>query len=73
MTKDDVRDQIAAVLDIPATEIADDDNLLDHGLDSVRVMSLVESWRAGGASVAFVDLAETPTVEAWTELLSRSS
>ncbi|MEU4804688.1 phosphopantetheine-binding protein [Actinosynnema sp. NPDC023587] len=73
MTKDDVRDQIAAVLDIPAVEIADDDNLLDHGLDSVRVMSLVESWRADGASVAFVDLAETPTVEAWTELLTRRS
>ncbi|MBW4716869.1 phosphopantetheine-binding protein [Saccharothrix obliqua] len=71
MTKDDVRNQIAAVLDIAPAEIADDDNLLDHGLDSVRVMSLVESWRANGASIAFVDLAETPTVAAWADLLSR--
>ncbi|GAA3883336.1 hypothetical protein GCM10022243_55050 [Saccharothrix violaceirubra] len=66
-----MRAGIAAVLDVPASDIADDDNLLDHGLDSVRVMSLVEGWRAGGAEVAFVDLAENPTVEAWTALLSR--
>ncbi len=71
MTKDDVRNRIAEVLDIPAADIADDDNLLDHGLDSVRVMSLVETWRADGASVAFVDFAETPTVEAWATLLTR--
>ncbi|MEU5691922.1 phosphopantetheine-binding protein [Actinosynnema sp. NPDC020468] len=69
MTTDEVRSRIAQVLDIPESEIADDDNLLDHGLDSVRVMSLVEAWRAAGATVAFVDLAETPTVEAWAKLL----
>ncbi|MBB5960609.1 bifunctional isochorismate lyase/aryl carrier protein [Saccharothrix tamanrassetensis] len=70
-SRDRVRERIAAQLDIPPEVIADDDNLLDHGLDSVRVMALVESWRADGARVSFADLAESPTVRAWTDLLTR--
>lgn len=71
-TTDRVRAQIADLLEIPATDIADSDDLLDHGLDSVRVMTLVETWRAEGAEVSFVDLAETPTVEGWSRLLDRA-
>ncbi|PPK62590.1 phosphopantetheine-binding protein [Actinokineospora auranticolor] len=70
-TTDQVRAQIAELLEIPASEIADDDNLLDHGLDSIRVMTLIETWRDHGTELAFADLAETPTVTAWTTLLQR--
>lgn len=33
-------------------------------------MSLVEKWRAEGARISFVDLAERPTLRQWAELLT---
>ena len=39
-------------------------------MDSVRVMSLMEKWRADGAETDFADLAENPTVHAWVALLN---
>ncbi|HEX5741862.1 MAG TPA: phosphopantetheine-binding protein [Pilimelia sp.] len=70
MELDEVRAAVAAALEVTPGEIGYDDDLLDHGLDSVRIMSLVESWRAGGRDVAFADLAEEPTVRAWAALLA---
>lgn len=54
-----VRAQVLALLDEP---VADDDDLIDAGLDSVRVMGLVEQWKAEGRDVDFTDLAADPTV-----------
>ncbi|GAA3046478.1 phosphopantetheine-binding protein [Actinokineospora globicatena] len=68
MTPDDIRTQVAALLEVPPTTLADHDNLLDHGLDSIRVMSLIETWRATGTDLTFADLAETPTIAAWSTL-----
>jgi aryl carrier-like protein len=67
-----MRADVARSLDEPAEGIADTDDLLDRGLDSIRLMSLVESWRGEGAEVSFVDLAEEPTLQAWARLLTRS-
>lgn len=71
-TTDRVRAQIADLLDIPPSDIADSDDLLDHGLDSVRVMTLVETWREEGTEISFLDLAETPTVKSWAHLLDQA-
>lgn len=63
---------IAAVseqLEIPATEIRLDDDLLLLGLDSVRLMTLVGKWQAYGANVSFEDLAEAPVLEVWLDKL----
>lgn len=68
MSVDDVRAQVAEVLEEPAADIGDHDDLLDRGLDSIRLMGLVERWRELGITVSFVDLAETPTVAAWAKL-----
>ncbi|RJL31016.1 isochorismatase [Bailinhaonella thermotolerans] len=46
-----------------------DENLVDWGLDSIRLMTLVERWREEGVEVAFEDLAENPTLTGWAELL----
>ncbi|MFD7098850.1 phosphopantetheine-binding protein [Streptomyces xanthophaeus] len=64
-----VRD-VADVLYAEPAEVLVDESLLDQGLDSIRLMTLVERWRAEGAHVTFVDLAERPTLRAWAELLS---
>ena len=56
LTFDEVRSDVAELLYEDPSEIAEDENLLDFGLDSVRIMSLVERWRQRGAEVTFADL-----------------
>ncbi|WP_030682957.1 phosphopantetheine-binding protein [Streptomyces sp. NRRL B-1347] len=66
-----IRADVAELLDCDPAEIAPDDNLMDHGLDSVRIMTLIERWRAAGAAaVEFPDLAERPELGHWTALLT---
>lgn len=55
----DVRAQVLALLDEPAE---DDENLIDAGLDSIRVMGLIEDWKERGHDVTFADLAADPTI-----------
>lgn len=65
-----IRQDVADVLGEDPADIPDDESLVDHGLDSVRLMSLVERWRREhGVEISFVDLADRPAVEAWAALL----
>ncbi|MFI5771616.1 phosphopantetheine-binding protein [Streptomyces sp. NPDC051658] len=66
-----VRADVAELLDCDPAEIAPDENLVDLGLDSVRIMALVGRWRAAGAvALEFPDLAEQPELAHWTTLLT---
>ncbi|WP_017149594.1 isochorismatase [Bacillus bingmayongensis] len=65
-----VREQVAELLRESLADIGDDEDLLNRGLDSVRIMSLVEKWRQKGVEVTFADLAERPTIYDWFNLLS---
>ncbi|MGB3438563.1 MAG: phosphopantetheine-binding protein [Actinophytocola sp.] len=67
---DPLRDQIAEILDLPADSIGDQDNLMDHGFDSIRMMAMVEELRATGTEVNFMELAEDPTLANWRRLLT---
>ncbi|AUX43228.1 isochorismatase [Sorangium cellulosum] len=67
---DRLRDDVAELLEQPAAAISDRENVLDLGLDSIRLMTLVERWRGAGIEVTFVELAELPTLAQWWELLS---
>ncbi|WP_223839036.1 acyl carrier protein [Saccharopolyspora pogona] len=42
LTADQIRLDIAQVLDLPDEMLTDDAQLLDHGLDSLRLIKLVE-------------------------------
>ncbi|MFI8367905.1 phosphopantetheine-binding protein [Streptomyces sp. NPDC085479] len=64
---------VADVLYVDAEEIDPDESLLDQGLDSIRLMALVETWRADGAVIGFVELAERPTLKEWAALLGQPS
>lgn len=73
LTRESLRDLVLARLPAemqhePPTE---DDNLLDYGLDSLAVMGLVEEWRQQGVVVELAELARTPTLAHWWDLLSR--
>ncbi|MFF9899637.1 MULTISPECIES: phosphopantetheine-binding protein [Streptomyces] len=66
-----IRADVAELLDCDPSEIEPEENLIDLGLDSVRIMTLIERWRAAGATtVEFPDLAERPELAHWTALLT---
>lgn len=66
LSREQIVADIAALLDVSPDELTDDTNLLDAGLDSIRLMSLVEKWRAAGSPGAdFVNLASEPVVGVW--------
>ncbi|MGI5380830.1 phosphopantetheine-binding protein [Streptomyces sp. CA-251387] len=65
-----LRQDVAAVLGVMPAFIAADVPLMEQGLDSIRLMTLVERWRAAGAAVTFADLAERPTLNEWSALLT---
>ncbi|RKN38999.1 phosphopantetheine-binding protein [Streptomyces hoynatensis] len=76
LTRRLIREDVARALgedpDEPgdAWEFGDEENLLDLGLDSVRLMSLIARWRREhDVEVSFADLAERPSVAAWAALL----
>ncbi|HLU97504.1 MAG TPA: phosphopantetheine-binding protein [Thermobifida alba] len=73
LTEERVRADVARLLGEPADTIDADENLLDRGLDSVRLMSLIEAWRRDGVHADFADLAEEPTITAWLARLSDQS
>ncbi|MFJ5228724.1 phosphopantetheine-binding protein [Kitasatospora sp. NPDC088391] len=72
---DTLRAEIADLLGEAPEDIHDEDDLRDLGLDSMRLMHLVETWRARGARVEFADLADLdgpPTLLAWSAHLTRA-
>ncbi|MFW0794706.1 phosphopantetheine-binding protein [Gordonia sp. CPCC 205515] len=74
LTRDRIIGDIAEILQVDSSEIADDTNVLDFGLDSVRLMSLIERWRAAGAEKAdLVALASDPVVGAWVRELTEEA
>lgn len=65
-----LRARILPLLD-ESDEPMDDENLVDYGLDSVRMMALAARWRKVHGDIDFVMLAKNPTLDAWWALLSR--
>jgi bifunctional isochorismate lyase/aryl carrier protein len=72
LTLQHVRQQVAELLGESSSDIDDNEDLIDRGLDSIRIMSLVETWRSKGANITFVKLAEGPRISAWWNLLASS-
>ena len=65
-----VRADVGRLLGCDGATIDPEEDLLDRGLDSVRLMTLVERWRAAGlGGVEFADLAERPRLSSWVDLL----
>ncbi|MFH8990449.1 phosphopantetheine-binding protein [Streptomyces sp. NPDC017940] len=70
LTLEQLREDVADVLGEEPVDVPLDEHLGDHGLDSVRLMTLVGGRRETyGVEVALTDLAERPAVAAWAALL----
>ncbi|MFC0217793.1 phosphopantetheine-binding protein [Pseudochelatococcus lubricantis] len=66
-----MRADIARIIGEDASEIGDDDSLIDLGLDSIRAMALVQRWSDLGVKLDFAQLAEKPTLARWWAIASR--
>ncbi|MDQ0792600.1 phosphopantetheine-binding protein [Streptomyces sp. B1I3] len=74
LTRELIRADVADSLGEDPADIPVDENLLDYGLDSVRIMALLGRWRRDhGVRADFADLAEQPSVESWAALLGAVS
>lgn len=71
LTIDTLRADVAAALHETPEDIGYDDNLLDLGLDSMRVLSLVLKWGKSGIALEFSDLAEHTTLNGWWGVVER--
>ncbi|AKF81791.1 bifunctional isochorismate lyase / aryl carrier protein [Myxococcus fulvus] len=69
LTRQQIRADVAEMLQQSVQEVGEDANLLELGLDSIRLMSLVERWRSYGFESSFVELAERPTLTEWYSML----
>lgn len=71
---DRLRADIADMLESDPDTLADDDNLMDFGLDSMRAINLAMRWEEAGIPLDLTDLAEAPTLrDLWALLLERQA
>jgi aryl carrier-like protein len=70
-TIEQMRADIADVLQEGVESIVAGENLVDVGLDSIRIMTLAERWSAPGARIEFEDLAAYPELNHWREVVGR--
>ncbi len=70
LSLESMRADIARMLRESPADIRDDDDLMDLGLDSMRLMKLAAQWREAGARLEFADLAVEATLAQWWALVA---
>ncbi|MGV9712554.1 non-ribosomal peptide synthetase [Gordonia sp. NPDC003424] len=70
---DEVRARVAEILGMTPDEIDDGINLIEMGLDSIRMMTIAGEWQQRGHQLNFADLAAEPTIAAWVALLDNTA
>lgn len=72
-SKEQLRAVVLPMLDEDSDDLLDSENLVDYGLDSVRMMALAARWRQVHGDIDFIALAKNPSIDGWWALLSRES
>lgn len=67
---ENIRAEVAELLGVDVDAVQPGNNLISQGLDSIRIMTLAGRWRRQGIAIDFATLAEQPTIDAWTRLVS---
>ncbi|MDX3934021.1 phosphopantetheine-binding protein [Stenotrophomonas sp. SAM-B] len=71
LTLERMRADVAGMLGEAPEDIQDDENLMDLGLDSMRVLGLVLAWGNTGIPLEFSHLAEHATLGGWWTVVQR--
>ncbi len=71
LTLERMRADVAGMLGESPEDIQDDENLMDLGLDSMRVLGLVLAWGNTGIPLEFSHLAEHATLGGWWTVVQR--
>ncbi|WP_448956193.1 phosphopantetheine-binding protein [Labrys neptuniae] len=68
--EDEIRRELAKVLDIAGEDVPAEANLIGFGLHSLAIMALVGPLsRLAGARLDYADLAGVPSLTAWSALV----
>lgn len=70
-TLERMRADVARVIGEPADEIGLDDNLMDWGLDSMRLLSLVIDWNQAGLTLDISELGQHTSLNGWWGLVQK--
>lgn len=71
VTLDKMRADIAEMIGEEPEAVGLDDNLMDLGLDSMRLMNLILIWQEAGIDLEFGAFAERFTLRAWWEAVEQ--
>ncbi|MCF4007355.1 phosphopantetheine-binding protein [Corynebacterium uropygiale] len=68
-----LRARVAELLEISPEEIDPDEELMDQGLDSVRLSEVLRFLRGHGVDLDYADLIEDTSLSAWEDLLDEEA
>jgi len=71
LTLERMRADVAEMIGEAPEDISTDENLMDLGLDSMRVLGLVLAWGNTGIALEFSHLAEHATLGDWWMVVQR--
>lgn len=72
-SKNQLKQQLLALIDETVENFDEDENLIDYGLHSVHIMTLATAWRQQGIDLSFVALAKNPSLNGWWRLLEEQA
>jgi bifunctional isochorismate lyase/aryl carrier protein len=65
-----LQQQLAAAMGLAAEQLTGSEDLFLSGLDSMRLVALLERWQGAGVEVALADLMADPCLNSWWQLLA---
>ncbi|WP_435175031.1 phosphopantetheine-binding protein [Actinacidiphila sp. bgisy145] len=68
-----LRATVADVLGVAPEQVGDDDNLLELGVESVRVMAISARLRRYRLRIGYARMIEEPTLRAWWRLIAEAA
>ena len=71
MTLERMRADVAHMLRENPAEIGLDDNLMDWGLDSMRLLNLVLTWNEAGLQLDLSEIGAETTLNGWWRLVQQ--
>lgn len=69
LTRERLLSDVASAVRLDAARVSDDLNPFEAGLDSLRLLVLIDGWRKLGVELGFGELAERRTLGDWWTLI----